>query len=42
MQNVNERKKLKVLILKNKCLKEQKQNSDDNDCVKRLTYAKHR
>ena len=32
MQNVDEIKKLKALILKNKCLKEQNQISDDDDC----------
>ena len=31
MQNVDEIKKLKTLILKNECLKEQSQNSDDDD-----------
>ena len=32
MQNVDKVKKLKALILKNKYLKEQNQNFDDNDC----------
>ena len=32
MQNVDEVKKLKVLILKNECLKEQSQSSDNDDC----------
>ena len=31
MQNVDEIKKLKVLILKSECLKEQNQSFDDND-----------
>ena len=31
MQNVDEVKELKVLILKDKCLKEQNQNFDDDD-----------
>ena len=32
MQNVDEIKKLKVLILKDEYLKEQNQSFDDNDC----------
>ena len=32
MQNVDEIKKLKALILKHECLKEQNQNSNDDDC----------
>ena len=32
MQSVDEVKKLKVLILKDECLKKQSQSSDDNDC----------
>ena len=32
MQNVDEIKELKVLILKGECLKEQSQNFDDDDC----------
>ena len=32
MQNVDEVKKLKVLILKGECLKEQSESSDDDDC----------
>ena len=31
MQNVDEIKELKALILKGECLKEQSQNSNDND-----------
>ena len=32
MQSVDEIKELKVLILKDECLKEQNQSFDDDDC----------
>ena len=32
MQNIDEVKKLKALILKDECLKKQSQSSDNDDC----------
>ena len=42
MQNVDEIKELKILILKDECLKEQSQSSDDDDCnwFRRLSSIK--